>query len=62
MYGQVTVTAEQDKLYMLLGVRKQKVLLQPFDRDSFTFTWPTDLDAAVFAIGPDGRAKPVSEL
>ena len=60
VYGQVTITAEQDKLSMLLGVNQQKVLLQPFDRDSFTFTWPSDLEAAVFAIGPDGRAQSLS--
>jgi len=60
VYGQVTITAEQDKLFMLLAVNQQKVWLQPFDRDSFTFTWPTDLAAAVFAIGPDGRAMSLS--
>jgi len=45
---------------MLLGVNQQKVWLQPFDRDSFTFTWPLDLEVAVFAIGPDGRALRLS--
>jgi CubicO group peptidase (beta-lactamase class C family) len=60
VYGQVTITAEQDKLSMLLGVHQQKVLLQPFDRDSFIFTWPLDLAVAVFAIGPDGRALRLS--
>jgi CubicO group peptidase (beta-lactamase class C family) len=60
VYGQVTITAEQDKLFMLLGVNQQKVWLQPFDRDSFTFTWPMELNAAVFAIGPDGRAMSLS--
>jgi CubicO group peptidase (beta-lactamase class C family) len=60
VYGQVTITAEQDKLSVLLGVNQQKVWLQPFDRDSFTFTWPMDSDAAVFVIGPDGRAMSLS--
>ena len=60
VYGQVTITAEPDKLSMLLGVNQQKVWLQPFDRDSFTFTLATDLNAAVFAIGPDGRAMSLS--
>jgi len=60
VYGQVTITAERDKLSMLLGVNQQKVWLQPFDRDSFNFTWPSELDAAVFVIGPDGRALSLS--
>ena len=45
---------------MLLGVHRQKVFLQPFDRDSFTFTYGMDLDGARFAIGPDGRALSLS--
>jgi len=60
VYGQVTISAEKGKLSMLLGVNQQKVLLQPFDRDSFTFTWPLDLETAVFAIGPDDGAMSLS--
>jgi CubicO group peptidase (beta-lactamase class C family) len=60
VYGQITITPEQDKLYMLLGMQKQKVLLQPFDRDSFTFSWLSDLSGAVFTIGPDNRAQSLS--
>ena len=60
VYGQVTITAEQGKLSMRLGVHQHKVWLQPFDRDSFTFTWPVDLEVAVFNIGPDGRALRLS--
>ena len=60
VYGRVSITAAPDKLSMLLGVRQQKVLLQPFDRDSFTFTYGMDLDGARFAIGPDGRAQSLS--
>jgi CubicO group peptidase (beta-lactamase class C family) len=60
VYGQITITAEQDKLSMLLGMHRHKVWLHPFDRDSFTFTWPLDLEVAVFTIGPDGRALRLS--
>ena len=60
VYGPITITPEQDKLYLLIGVKKDKVLLQPFDRDTFTFTWPSDFAAAVFTIGPDGRAQSLS--
>jgi hypothetical protein len=60
VYGQITITAEQDKLSMLLGMHRHKVWLHPFDRDSFTFTWPLDLEVAVFNIGPDGRALRLS--
>ena len=37
VYGQVTITPEKDQLYMIVGPNKRKVLLQPFDRDSFSF-------------------------
>jgi hypothetical protein len=60
VYGPITITPEQDKLYMVIGVKKQKVLLQPFDRDIFSFTWPADFTAAAFTIGPDGRAQSLS--
>jgi CubicO group peptidase (beta-lactamase class C family) len=57
VYGQFTIIPEQDKLYMVFGQNKHKVLLQPFDRDWFTFTWLNDLSSAVFTIGPDGWAQ-----
>ena len=60
VYGRITVTPEQDKLYMVLGLHKQKVLLQPFDRDSFTFNWPDEAITTVFTIGPDNRAQSFS--
>lgn len=60
VYGRITITTEQDKLYLVLGLHQQKVLLQPLDRDSFTFTWPMDINTAVFAIGPDNRAQSLS--
>ena len=60
VYGRVTITKEQDTLSMLLGEPQQKVLLLPFDRDSFTFTYGMDLAGARFAIGPDGRAMSLS--
>jgi hypothetical protein len=60
VYGRITVTPEQDKLFMVLGPHKQKVLLQPLDRDSFTFNWPDEIGTAVFTIGPDNRAQSFS--
>ena len=60
VYGQITVTPEQDKLFMVLGVHKQKVLLQPFDRDSFTFTCALEPDSAVFTVGADNQAQSLS--
>jgi CubicO group peptidase (beta-lactamase class C family) len=60
VYGQVTVTPEQDQLFMVIGLNKKKVQLHPFDRDSFTFDWPEDSTPAVFSIGLDGRAESLS--
>lgn len=62
VYGQITVTPEQDQLFATIGLNQKKVLLQPFDRDSFTFAWPfaDDFTPAVFSIGPDGRALSLS--
>ncbi len=60
IYGRITITPEQDKLFMILGVNKQKVLLKPFDRDNFTFTWPFEENGAAFTIGPDNRAQSLS--
>jgi CubicO group peptidase (beta-lactamase class C family) len=60
VYGEVTVAPEQDKLFMVIGLNKKKVLLQPFDRDAFSFDWPEDFTPAVFTIGPDGRALRLS--
>ncbi len=60
VYGQITITPEQDKLFMVIGLNKKKVLLQPFDRDAFSLDWPEDFTAAVFAIGPNGRALRLS--
>jgi len=60
VYGQVTITPEKDQLYMVVGPNKRKVLLQPFDRDSFSMDWPADFAAAVFSLGPDGRALSLS--
>lgn len=60
VYGQVTITPEQDQLFMIVGLNQKKVLLQPFDRDAFSFNWPEDFTPAVFTIGPDGRALRLS--
>jgi CubicO group peptidase (beta-lactamase class C family) len=57
VYGRITITPEKDKLYMVLGLDKQKVLLQPFDRDSFTYTWPMEINTGVFTIGPQNLAQ-----
>lgn len=60
IYGRITVTPKQDKLYMVLGLHKQKVLLEPLDRDSFTFNWAMDINIALFTIGLDNRAQSFS--
>jgi CubicO group peptidase (beta-lactamase class C family) len=60
MYGKITITPEQDQLSMIMGLNKRKVVLQPFDRDAFSFNWPEDFTLAVFTIGPDGRALRLS--
>jgi len=60
VYGQITITPEQDQLFIVIGLNKKKVLLQPFDRDAFSFNWPEDFTPAVFTIGPDGRALRLS--
>ncbi|MHB9075786.1 MAG: serine hydrolase [Desulfobaccales bacterium] len=60
VYGQITVTPEQDQLFIAVGLNQKKVLLQPFDRDAFSFDWPEDFTPAVFTIGPDGRALRLS--
>jgi CubicO group peptidase (beta-lactamase class C family) len=58
VYGAITITPEQHQLYLFLGVPKQKVLLQPFDRDNFTFTWPlSEENRAAFSIGDDNQAQ-----
>lgn len=57
VYGTITITPEQDKLFMIMGPKQKKVRLQPWDRDTFSFSWLDDLDSAVFTIGPDGRAQ-----
>jgi hypothetical protein len=58
VYGTITITPEQNQLYMFLGVHKQKVLLKPFDRDNFTFTWRLSEESrAAFSIGDDNQAQ-----
>jgi CubicO group peptidase (beta-lactamase class C family) len=57
VYGRVTLAPKQDKLYLVIAQNKEKVLMQPFDRDNFTFTWPLDLTRAAFTIGPDNQAQ-----
>jgi CubicO group peptidase (beta-lactamase class C family) len=59
VYGRITITPEKHQLYMFLGVPQHKLLLQPFDRDNFTFAFPsaTDTDLATFRIGEHNRAQ-----
>jgi CubicO group peptidase (beta-lactamase class C family) len=60
IYSRITITPEHDKLFMVIEQKKQKVLLNPFDRDSFTFTWALEPGTAVFTIGPNNQAQSLS--
>jgi CubicO group peptidase (beta-lactamase class C family) len=57
IYGRITITPDQDKLYLVLEQNKQKVLLKPFDRDNFTFTFAGEENRAAFNVGNDNRAQ-----
>jgi CubicO group peptidase (beta-lactamase class C family) len=62
VYGPLAVTADQDTLAGSLGPKKVKVLLRPWDRDTFIYTLPEvdqgkEPGGASFRIGLDGRAQ-----
>lgn len=60
VYGQITVTANNDTLVIIAGLIKVKTFLQHWDRDTFRVSTPdlTDNTGFVtFQINPEGTAE-----
>lgn len=60
IYGQINIASGNDSLVITAGPKKAKMLMQPWDRDTFSFTlqdFSDDMGFGIFQIGPNGKGE-----